>query len=79
MTTVHDEPTDTLAEVAAWLRCGRRKVAAVARANGIGIYLGGSAGWRFTAADRVALKRALAPAPPPAQTVQQRRPRRGRR
>lgn len=62
MTTTDVEATYTVAEVAAWLRCGRKKVADVARANGIGMQLGGRAGWRFTAADRLAIKRALTPA-----------------
>ena len=72
-----DEATFTIYEVAHWLRCGRAKVAKVAREHGIGMNLRGRAGWRFTAADRVALQKAMAPTPIAPTTA--RRPRRRRR
>ena len=58
------ERVETVYEVAAALRCSPRKVADVAKANGIGMNLKGSAGWRFTAADRERIQLALRPAPP---------------
>jgi hypothetical protein len=51
----------TIYEVAEWLRCSPRKVADVARANGIGANLEGRAGWRFTEADKLALFDAMRP------------------
>jgi hypothetical protein len=55
--------TETTADVARWLRCSRAKVYALARKHQIGMNLGGSAGWRFTHADKLALQRALRPLP----------------
>jgi hypothetical protein len=55
-TTIH-----TLSEVAAEFRCGDRKIAIVAKANGIGMQLGGRAGWRFTDTDVIALREAMRP------------------
>jgi hypothetical protein len=51
--------THTVYEVAEEFRCSARKVADVARAEGIGANLGGRAGWRFTEADKVALWEAM--------------------
>jgi hypothetical protein len=57
--------TFTTEEVAAWLRFGRAKVyAALAKEHRIGVNVGGSAGWRFTEADRMALRDAMRPPPP---------------
>ncbi|SDC44868.1 hypothetical protein [Nocardioides lianchengensis] len=53
--------TQTVYEVADEFRCGREKIAKTAREHGIGMNLGGSAGWRFTAADKEALREALKP------------------
>lgn len=57
------QDVQTIYEVAADLKCSPRKVAAVAKDHNIGMNLKGSAGWRFTAADRERLKLALRPAP----------------
>lgn len=65
--------TETVYEVASQLRCSPRKVATVAREHGIGAQLGGSAGWRFTEADKRALWNAMKPSPPPAQPRRRRR------
>lgn len=65
--------TLTIYEVAARLRCGRQKIATVARRHGIGMQLGGSAGWRFTEADYARLLAALSPAPEPAVRRRRRR------
>lgn len=62
----------TAAEVAAEMRCSKRKVTDVASANGIGANLGGRAGFRFTEADVARLWEAMRPAP----AVQRRRKRR---
>lgn len=69
--------TATTAEVAAELRCGRAKVYALAKEHRIGINLGGRAGWRFTEADKKALREAMRP--PAATPRQVRRPKRRRR
>lgn len=69
--------TETTAEVASWLRCSRAKVYALAREHRIGINLGGRAGWRFTEADKKALREAMRPATAAPQPV--RRPKRRRR
>jgi hypothetical protein len=53
----------TLYEVAAEFKVGPRKLARVAKANGIGIQGGGRVGWRFTAADKRALWEAMRPQP----------------
>ncbi len=55
--------TQTIYEVAAEFRCRPRKVSDVARRLGVGAQLGGSAGWRFTEADKRALWDAMRPAP----------------
>jgi len=55
------DETLTIHEVAETFRCGPRKVANVAKAHGIGVNLGGRAGWRFTAADKLALWEAMRP------------------
>ncbi len=68
--------TETTAEVASWLRCGRAKVYALAKEHGIGINLGGRAGYRFTPADKQRLLDLMRPAPTPTMA---RRPRRRRR
>lgn len=72
-----DGVTETASEVAAWLRCSRAKIYKLARENGIGMNLGGRAGWRFTAADKLALQRALRPTKQ--APTQIRRPKRRRR
>lgn len=51
----------TVYEVAEEFRCGPRKVATVAKAAGIGANLGGSAGWRFSESDKLALWDAMKP------------------
>lgn len=56
-------PDLTADEVAALFQCTRRKVTDEATRLGIGYNLGGRAGYRFTAADVDALRRALTPAP----------------
>ena len=53
--------TKTAPEVAEAFRCSTRKVTDVARAHGIGANLGGRAGWRFSAADELALWEAMRP------------------
>lgn len=53
--------TQKAAEVADEFRCSVRKVTDVARANNIGMNLLGSAGWRFTEADKLALREAMRP------------------
>lgn len=54
----------TLPEVAEVFRCSGRKIATVAKNNGIGMQLAGRAGWRFTDADVAALREAMRPAAP---------------
>ncbi|NYD39950.1 hypothetical protein [Nocardioides panaciterrulae] len=56
-----DAKVFTVYEVAEEFRCGRQKVADVAREHGIGAQLGGRAGWRFTEADKRALWEAMKP------------------
>lgn len=56
------ETTLTTADVAAWLQCSPRKVTDTAKAHGIGMDLGGRAGFRFTEADKLLLSDALKPA-----------------
>lgn len=51
----------TTAEVAADLRCSSRKVTDTASKYGIGLNLGGRAGFRFTEADIAALLEVLRP------------------
>lgn len=53
--------TETVKEVAAEFRCSPRKISDVARDNSIGMNLQGRAGWRFTEADKVALREAMRP------------------
>lgn len=53
---------ETAQEVAATFRCSSRKVTDLARQRGIGINLGGRAGWRFNDADIQALREAMRPA-----------------
>lgn len=53
--------TQTVYEVAEEFRCSPRKVSDVARENSIGAQLGGTAGWRFTEADKLALWEAMRP------------------
>lgn len=54
--------TKTTAEVAEVFRCSRRKITDTAARHGIGMDLGGRAGYRFTDADVNALREALRPA-----------------
>lgn len=54
--------TQTVYEVAEEFRCSPRKISDVARANGIGMNLQGTAGWRFTEADKLSLQEAMRPA-----------------
>ena len=54
--------TQTIYEVADEFRCSPRKISDVAREHGIGANLWGSAGWRFTEADKLALWEAMRPA-----------------
>lgn len=51
----------TSAEVAAEFRCSARKVTDEATRRGIGMNLGGRAGYRFTDADVERLRKAMAP------------------
>ena len=67
--------TFTAAEVAGQLRCSTHLIRSLARRHGVGIKLGGRAGWRFTTADIDALVATLAP-PKPVE-VPRRRRRRG--
>lgn len=53
---------ETIHEVAEEFRCSPRKLSDVAREHGIGMNLGGRAGWRFTQADKLALQQAMRPA-----------------
>lgn len=53
--------TFTAPEVAEEFRCSAWKVKKVARENGIGVNLDGSAGWRFTEADKQRLWDAMRP------------------
>ena len=64
--------TLTTADVAARLRCAPKTVTRYARQHGVGIRLGGRAGWRFSEADYDRLVQALSPAAP----VERRRRRR---
>lgn len=57
--------TLTTRDVAARLRVSEVTVPRLARRHGIGSYVGGRAGWRFTEADVTALLEALRPAPEP--------------
>lgn len=59
-----DEATLTLAEFAARLKVSPRKAATEARRYGVGVPMGGSAGWRFTGADVAALLTAMRAAQP---------------
>ena len=56
--TVH-----TTREVADRFRCSTWKVLKVAKAAGIGMDIGGRAGWRFPDSDVEALRDAMRPAP----------------
>lgn len=51
----------TSVELAAKFRTTRRHITDLANTHGIGFNLGGSAGFRFTPADVVALREALKP------------------
>lgn len=51
----------TAAEVAEEFRCSKRKVTDLASQHGIGANVGGSAGFRFTEADKLALWEAMRP------------------
>lgn len=64
MTEIQRETDATAAEVAAVLRCSRRKVTDEASRRGIGYNLGGRAGFRFTAHDIEKLRQAMTPAAP---------------
>lgn len=63
----------TMKDITQRMRCGRKKVAAEATRHGIGIQLGGSAGWRFTEADYERLLQAMRPQPEPAVRRRRRR------
>ncbi|GAA1909140.1 hypothetical protein GCM10009737_07860 [Nocardioides lentus] len=71
--------TRTAQEAADDLRCSRRKVTETARVLGVGMNLGGRAGWRFTEADLERMRTALTPAPDPELPARRRRRRRGAR
>lgn len=60
-------PDATAREVAALFRCERQKIIDEARRSGIGYNLKGRAGWRFTAADIEALRKAMRPATAPVE------------
>jgi hypothetical protein len=64
--------TLTTADLAERLRCGERKIRKAATALGIGVNLGGRAGYRYTEAEADALWESLRPV----QTVERRRRRR---
>lgn len=64
--------TLTTADLAERLRCGERKVRKVAAQLGIGVDLGGRAGYRYTEAEADALWESLRPV----QTPERRRRRR---
>ena len=53
----------TTREVAEQFRCSTWKVLKVAKASGIGMEIGGRAGWRFTDSDVEALRDAMRPQP----------------
>lgn len=53
----------TTREVAEQFRCSTWKVLKVAKAAGIGMDVGGRAGWRFTDSDVQALREAMRPQP----------------
>lgn len=55
------------ADVAKTFGCTKRKVTDLATKLRIGYNLGGSAGFRFTPADVIALREAMKPAPTPAR------------
>lgn len=64
--------TLTTTDLAERLRCSERKVRKAAKALGIGVNLGGRAGYRYTEAEADALWDSLRPV----QTVERRRRRR---
>lgn len=66
------DATLTTADLADRLRCKKRKVRDAAKALGIGIDLGGRAGYRYTEAEADALWESLRPV----QAVERRRRRR---
>lgn len=51
--------TQTVYELAEEFRCAPRTVAKAALRHGIGVNLGGRAGWRFTEADKASLWTAM--------------------
>lgn len=53
--------TRTAPELAAEWRCSTRKVSDAARQHGLGVNLGGRAGWRFTPVEAAALWEAMRP------------------
>lgn len=55
MTAASTDAVQTSYELAEEFRCGPRTVQKAAARHGIGVNLGGRAGWRFTAADKQAL------------------------
>ena len=58
--------TLTTADVADRLRCSPKTVWRLANRHGIGMRLGGRAGWRFSEADYDRLVQAITPQPVPA-------------
>lgn len=73
MSDVETKPeVQTAYEVADEFRCSTRKVTDIARANRIGVNLGGRAGWRFNRADVLALWEAMRP-PAPIEVPRRRR------
>lgn len=64
--------TYTAAEVADELRISPRKVREVAKEIGVGANIGGTAGYRYSDADKLAIWESMRPAP----TVERRRKRR---
>lgn len=65
--------TFTAAQVAKQYHCSPRKIRETAQRIGVGIDLGGRAGYRYTAADVAAIHQALKPAPTPAPRRRRRR------
>lgn len=63
----------TTAEVAELFRCSPRKVRKMAAELGLGIDLGGRAGFRYTDADIAALEQDMRPAAPVTVTRRRRR------
>lgn len=57
-----DQATATAREVSVVMRCSTQTVRASAAKYGVGLNLGGRAGWRFTEADVRALLKAMRPA-----------------